>query len=375
MRGSPAVKFPRRLLLSWLFAFPVAAHESGGRGRCSRSAIRCPGAGTASPSKWWKPWHRSSWWRTAARTCWRFWTTTAAPSCASAPAGCRRTMPPPPGTRPMPPPASAVPEAARDPAAPARWRAVSNAPDWGWFDPRLSTARVAVPEAVREREQPAELGAWSVPVRLDGAAAAIAGHFRYRPAPHGSYLASLSPPADFPADLHLRLLPGALPAVWLDNRGGHQVTVLGLEGEPYLRVGARGVEVNLRSSHLAPLWPGQRWRRAGRRPAGPAPLAEGRSRAALHLAGAARRRQPGQGRAGAAAAAGPDVEPAAAGRRPPLRPARRHPLGTAAPGLKNAAAPFTWVHPSFTRVQPAASITAWRIFSSTALQRRFCHAP
>ena len=50
--------------------------------------------------------------------------------------------------------------------------------------------------------------------------------------------------------VHIALLPGRVPGVFLENSGSVPVLILGRSGEPFLRFTARGVEANLRS----PLW-------------------------------------------------------------------------------------------------------------------------
>ena len=143
-----------------------------------------------------------------------------------------------------------VPVSARDPDAPPRWTTVEHAPEWGWFDPRISVAHVMVAPAVAAADQPAPVGAWSIPVRMDSRATAIAGRFVFRPAADGAFVASLATPPGFPADIGVHVSQGALPAIFLSNAGPETVTVLGLQGEPVIRIGPGGVSVNTGS----PTW-------------------------------------------------------------------------------------------------------------------------
>jgi hypothetical protein len=148
-----------------------------------------------------------------------------------------------------------VPEAARDPAAPPRWAKVKAAPEFGWFDPRLNVAQVKLSAETVSADAPSTVGAWSVPVRIGGKPAAIDGVFAFRPPAHGAYVARLEKPADFPADVSVIVSQGATPGLFLTNAGPDAVTVLGMEGEPAIRVGPDGAEVNTGSPT---------WRRFGR---------------------------------------------------------------------------------------------------------------
>ena len=51
-------------------------------------------------------------------------------------------------------------------------------------------------------------------------------------------------------DVEVQLAPGRVPALFLVNRGADPVVVTGREGEPFLRLGPNGAEVNRRS----PTW-------------------------------------------------------------------------------------------------------------------------
>jgi hypothetical protein len=169
-----------------------------------------------------------------------------------------------------------VPAEARDPQAPPRWKRVKAEPEFGWFDPRLNASKLRPGEALRHADGPAAAGAWSVPVRIGGRAASIDGLFVFRPPEHGAYEASLQPPAGFPPTIGVRISQGATPGVFMWNRGQETVTVLGLEGEPTIRLSPAGVEVNTGS----PTWrklgreerasaetAGERWLKVSKQPA------------------------------------------------------------------------------------------------------------
>ncbi|MGH8540519.1 MAG: hypothetical protein ACRETW_08450 [Stenotrophobium sp.] len=162
-----------------------------------------------------------------------------------------------------------VPEAARSPQSAQHWITVSRDPAWGWFDPRLNPHKVRVSHAIRHAGRKTRIGAWDIPVRLNGVSAALRGNFVYAPRPRGVFEARLTSTETLPPELSLSLVQGTPPALFLSNRGAEPVTIVGLDGEPYLRIGPAGVEINLRS---------RTWRQYGRN--------QGLHRAASAVAGA-----------------------------------------------------------------------------------------
>ena len=134
------------------------------------------------------------------------------------------------------------------PTAPPRWVPVTSQSSWGWFDPRL-------PAALKTNAAPPRGGAtirigdWSVPLRYGQEAVTVRGHFEYH-LPRGSFVPKLVSPLPPAPGVLLGVTPGTIPALFLDVSGAQTVVVLGQVGEPFLRVGPGGAEVNLAS----PTW-------------------------------------------------------------------------------------------------------------------------
>jgi hypothetical protein len=147
-----------------------------------------------------------------------------------------------------------------------RWETVSGEHAYGWFEPRVDTTQVALPPALPARGAAIDVGAWSVPLRVDGVAVELRGRFRYRPPAAGAYVARLTSPAT-PADgVRVTLLRGPTTGLLLENTGAQTLVVFGAEGEPLLRIGRDGVEANLRSPT---------WAASGRAAADAVPAAPG----------------------------------------------------------------------------------------------------
>ncbi|MFL6651721.1 MAG: hypothetical protein ACJ8J7_10600 [Sulfurifustaceae bacterium] len=135
-----------------------------------------------------------------------------------------------------------------DDAAP-RWTSVSRTPAWGWFDRRLRTEGLHVSAGTRARGS-AVIGRWEIPVRIDGALTRLTGTFRHTPAASGYFAARLTSPEEISPGLRVRILRGARPALYLENRSAQPVTVYGANGEPFLVIGSEGVRANV----LSPAW-------------------------------------------------------------------------------------------------------------------------
>jgi hypothetical protein len=112
---------------------------------------------------------------------------------------------------------SSRPATARD--AKPNWKLLSSRPAWGWFDQRL---RVHSHDAVITGIADAS------PIR-------------------GSWQARLTSPHEPLPGVHVILLPGRVPALFLEASTEETVVVLGASGEPFLRFYPRGVDANVRS--------------------------------------------------------------------------------------------------------------------------------
>lgn len=132
--------------------------------------------------------------------------------------------------------------AARDDAA-ARWTLVRTQPSYGWFDPRLDPGDVHVARF----SQAVTTGTWTIPLRVDGDDVLLAGTFEWTPPPAPAAL-SLTSPAEIAPGVRIRMLPGRHPGLLVENAGTRSVTILGVDGEPFLRIGQAGVEANVRSA-------------------------------------------------------------------------------------------------------------------------------
>lgn len=117
------------------------------------------------------------------------------------------------------------------------WKAVKSSPTWGWFDSRLQPAGRKAGES------------WRIPVLIDGQASEIKG--RFQPAlQEGYWQASWTRLPALPAGVSLMLIPGQPYGLMLSNSSAQAVTILGRQGEPFIRVSPQGTEAYLDS----PLW-------------------------------------------------------------------------------------------------------------------------
>lgn len=117
------------------------------------------------------------------------------------------------------------------------WKPVKSSPNWGWFDARLQPAGHKVGEP------------WRIPVLLDGKASEITGSFQAT-LQDGYWQASWTRLPTLPAGVSLMLIPGQPYGLMLSNSSRQTVTVLGRQGEPFIRVSPQGTEAYLAS----PLW-------------------------------------------------------------------------------------------------------------------------
>ena len=118
-----------------------------------------------------------------------------------------------------------------------RWVRISAGSSWGWFDHRLHPDRQGAPP---DPTRAVELDRWRVPLRYGADDAEVRGLVRFVPL-LGGFVVRADPA---PEGLTVQALPGRLPALLVANPGGRAVTVLGADGEPFLRFTAAGLQVN-----------------------------------------------------------------------------------------------------------------------------------
>lgn len=132
-------------------------------------------------------------------------------------------------------PAEVPVEVPRDaaPGAPPRWVPLSAESTWGWFDPRLSPQYLSVPVGGRQDvSDTEELASWSVPLRYGAETVDLSGALVRRPVT-GRFETTLDPA---PAGLTAVLGQGYVPSLSVQAAAGREVTVLGRDGLPYLRM-------------------------------------------------------------------------------------------------------------------------------------------
>jgi hypothetical protein len=136
---------------------------------------------------------------------------------------------------------------------PAKWRRIRAESVVTWFDKRLDPALVRLAPELMTKGEPADVGRWEIPLRVDGRPVTLAGRFRYEP-PAGAYQWRLTSPRTVAPGVDVTLLPGPSPGLMLRNASDRVVQVYGEAGEQFLRIGPGGVDANLNS----PTW----WRSA-----------------------------------------------------------------------------------------------------------------
>ena len=132
---------------------------------------------------------------------------------------------------------------ARQPGA-VRFVRISSGHSWGWYDARLQPSRVVVPS---DQRRPARLASFTVPFAYAGRPVRVTGHLEFRPL-LGGFSTEVTA---VPAGVHAQLLQGRLPAVFLTADRGTSLSVLGEDGQPFLRLGAHGSAVNTASRTYA----------------------------------------------------------------------------------------------------------------------------
>lgn len=133
-------------------------------------------------------------------------------------------------------------EVARD--LPPDWATVREEPSWGWFDHRLHEDVLTFDEPA---DGPVVLDRWQLDFRYDGQPLTVRGRTERRPV-EGVTVAALTGGNQPMPGVMAQVLPGQLPGLIVT--ASSPVTVLGQDGEPFLRFGPAGVEANQRS----PTW-------------------------------------------------------------------------------------------------------------------------
>lgn len=125
-------------------------------------------------------------------------------------------------------------------SAAAKWVRISRGDSWGWYDHRLHPSALPAPADSRRA---ARLAQFSVPFRYGATVTTVRGRVDFRPL-LGAFSVTARPG---PPGLTVQALPGRLPGLFLSNPARTPLTVLGRDGEPFVRFSSRGVEVNERS--------------------------------------------------------------------------------------------------------------------------------
>jgi hypothetical protein len=132
------------------------------------------------------------------------------------------------------------------------WKLIRRQPSFGWFDHRLHPAERYVDPKVAKSKTPVKLGEWAVPIRYGDTDGEITGRFEFQPI-LGSYRSRLTTPEAPVEGLEIKLPPSntskGVPALFIGNKTGRPVVVLGDDEEPFVRLGP-AAEVNVRS----PVW-------------------------------------------------------------------------------------------------------------------------
>ncbi len=134
-----------------------------------------------------------------------------------------------------------------------RWRLVARRPEWAYYEHRLHPGGLRVPAAARQARRPTPLRDFAIPFRHGGRPARVTGRVEFRPV-LGALTSELRSAATPLPGVTVTLLPGAHPGLLLQSTAREPVVVGGRDGEPFARIGPRGVEVNERSPlHVADL--------------------------------------------------------------------------------------------------------------------------
>jgi hypothetical protein len=141
------------------------------------------------------------------------------------------------------------PQAKAGADVPPIWRRLSKSKSWGWYDHRLHPTESYVPPEIVNARKVAVLGRWRVPLRYGDQTGELQGRFEFRPS-LGSYgMVQKSPKEPAPGVTIQVVSASVVPAVFVKNESPTPVVVLGGQGEPFARIGAKGgvTEVNVKS--------------------------------------------------------------------------------------------------------------------------------
>jgi hypothetical protein len=123
-----------------------------------------------------------------------------------------------------------------------RWVRARREPTWGWFDARLDAEKAPAAHGARRFE---------VPVRIGGVASALRGQFVPQPKRTGTLSARLLSAGELAPGVRISLVPGRAGSFLLQSDSPEPVTVLGRDGEPFVRLSPAGVDANLHSATFA----------------------------------------------------------------------------------------------------------------------------
>jgi hypothetical protein len=112
-----------------------------------------------------------------------------------------------------------------------RWVTLSEKSSWTWFDPRLRFDSGSQD--------------WSVEARFRGSAVLVSG--TYEPLQGQGHFVTRIADAPKAAGLDLRIVEGPVPGIFARNASSETLQVPGRAGEPFLRIGPRGVLANFAS--------------------------------------------------------------------------------------------------------------------------------
>lgn len=134
-------------------------------------------------------------------------------------------------------------------ASPPDWRPVSRARAWAWYDQRVKGEAGAVTPSMIAEAVPVRLRDFAIPLLVGGKPVAVKGYIEFEP-PRGRYVHRLTSAPQAAPGVEVGLLGGqAVPTITVRNDSKETVTVVGADGEPFLRIGET-VDANLAS----PTW-------------------------------------------------------------------------------------------------------------------------